>query len=197
MVNEGYFAPILSNNANGKIISIDWSDAEKLEGVIGPVSYVDVQGQNEIGDEEFFRSKTTTSCGQIIGGIVAFNEKIARRAAKLVKVNYEDNGRVIVTLEDAIKYESYLPNAPRLRHDRGSPDESYESREGQRILNKKNPKIYFIFLKILYNFSLYLYSTKRIILSINFDRLNYEISNVMLTTRTNIVFFFRETCFKA
>jgi len=43
---------------------------------------------------------------------VADNEIIARRAAKLVKITYEDILPLIVTIEDAIKHESYL-DAPR------------------------------------------------------------------------------------
>ena len=50
------------------------------------------QGQNKLDDEEFFRSKTVESCGQIIGAVIAVSEKIARRAAKLVKVRVRNYG---------------------------------------------------------------------------------------------------------
>ena len=85
-VNDSYFGPLLSTHAHARIVEIDWSEAEKVEGVLGTLSYKDIPGSNEIDDEEFMRSETVTSCGQIIGGIVAIDEKIARRAVKLVKV---------------------------------------------------------------------------------------------------------------
>ena len=44
MANEAYFGPVLSNNANAKILSIDWTAADELEGVIGHVDYNDVPG---------------------------------------------------------------------------------------------------------------------------------------------------------
>ena len=64
-----------------------------------------VQGSNVIHDEEFFRSEKVTSCGQIIGAVIGINEKIARRAAKLVKVKYEQISPIVVSIEDAIKHE--------------------------------------------------------------------------------------------
>lgn len=61
-------------------------------GVIGKIDYNDIKGQNDTsgcglpkGDDEFMRSTHVTSCGQLIGGIVAKSEKLARRAIKLVK----------------------------------------------------------------------------------------------------------------
>mgnify|MGYP000472821690 CR=1 FL=1 len=38
-VNDAYFAPVLSTHAHAKIINIDWSEAEKLDGVMGTVSH--------------------------------------------------------------------------------------------------------------------------------------------------------------
>ena len=81
-----------STCANGKIISIEWDEALRQPGVIGKIDYNDIKGQNDTsgcglpkGDDEFMRSTHVTSCGQLIGGIVAKSEKLARRAIKLVK----------------------------------------------------------------------------------------------------------------
>ncbi|CAG5113950.1 Oidioi.mRNA.OKI2018_I69.chr2.g8039.t1.cds [Oikopleura dioica] len=126
---ELYFGPVLSQRAHAKIKSVDFSAAEAVEGVAGHVWWKDVKGDNRINDEEYFRQEVVTSCGQIVAGILAVDEKIARRAAKLVKIEYEDISPVIVTIEDAIKHESYLPNAPRLRHNRGDPDKAFEEAE--------------------------------------------------------------------
>ena len=45
MANEAYFGPVLSTNANARILGIDWTAAEMLEGVIGHVDHNDVQGK--------------------------------------------------------------------------------------------------------------------------------------------------------
>ena len=81
-----------STCANGRIVSIDWSQALAQPGVIGKIDHTDVKGINETsgcglakGDDEFMRSTHVTSCGQLIGGIVATSEKLARRAVHLVK----------------------------------------------------------------------------------------------------------------
>jgi xanthine dehydrogenase/oxidase len=126
---ELYLGPVLSQRAHAKIKSVDFSAADAVEGVVGHVWHKDVKGENKINDEEYFREELVTSCGQIIAGVLAIDEKIARRAARLVKVEYEDVSPVIVTIEDAIKHESFLPNAPRLRHDRGDPDAAFEEAE--------------------------------------------------------------------
>lgn len=126
---ELYFAPVLSKKAHAKILFVDFTDADALPGVAGHVTWEDVKGANQINDEEYFRKEIVTSTGQIIAGVLAQDEKTARRAAKLVKVGYEEIQPVIVTIEDAIKHEKYLPNAPEIRHDRGDPDLAYEQAE--------------------------------------------------------------------
>lgn len=72
--------------------------------------------QNRVGpiiqDEELFISKTVTSQGQSLGAIAADTQAIAQRAAKLVKVVY-DELPFIITIEDAIKHNSYLPGFPK------------------------------------------------------------------------------------
>ena len=90
--NEGYFVPLQSTCANGKIIDVDWEEALKQPGIIGKIDHTDIQGQNDTsgcglpkGDDEFMRSTHVTSVGQLIGGLVATEEKLARRAIKLVK----------------------------------------------------------------------------------------------------------------
>ncbi|CAG5080707.1 Oidioi.mRNA.OKI2018_I69.PAR.g9688.t1.cds [Oikopleura dioica] len=126
---ELYFAPVLSPKAHAKILFVDFTEADALQGVVGHVTWEDVRGGNEINDEEYFRKETVTSTGQIIAGILADDEKTARRAAKLVKIEYEVIEPVVVTIEDAIKFDKYLPNAPSIRHDRGDPDAAYEKAE--------------------------------------------------------------------
>ena len=49
MENELYFVPLLSTNANAKIIQVDWSKALHLEGVVGHVDSKDIKGENKVG----------------------------------------------------------------------------------------------------------------------------------------------------
>ncbi|XP_033106622.1 xanthine dehydrogenase/oxidase-like [Anneissia japonica] len=110
--NELYIAFIYSTKAHAEIKSVDPSKALSVEGVHTYVDHRDVPGNNDIGsaamiDEELFATKLVRCVGQVIGGIVADNQDIAQRAAKLVKIEYEEF-EPIVTIEDAIAKSSFL-----------------------------------------------------------------------------------------
>lgn len=72
--------------------------------------YRHVPGDNLIGpvkhDEEVFAVDKVTCVGQIIGVVVADSEPLARRAAKLVAVEYEPLP-AIINCEDAIAANSF------------------------------------------------------------------------------------------
>ena len=117
--NELYLAFVYSTKAHAKILSIDASEALKQEGVHRFFSADDLtEEQNKAGpvfhDEFVFVKDVVTTQGQIIGAIVADNQTIAQRAARQVKVTYEELQPVIVTLEDAIRLESFYPGFPRI-----------------------------------------------------------------------------------
>ena len=103
-------ALVLSDRPHAKIISIDFSAACASKHVYGFFSAKDIPGCNNIGpvfkDEELFASKFVTSTGQFIGIIVASTRSLAKEAAKLVKVTYEDLP-AIMTIEEAISANSY------------------------------------------------------------------------------------------
>eukprot|EP00040_Diaphanoeca_grandis_P018555 m.97622 g.97622 ORF g.97622 m.97622 type:complete len:1296 (+) comp26995_c0_seq1:59-3946(+) len=103
-------ALVLSRCAHGNIVSIDATAALAMVGVKGFYTSKDVPGHNETGpifkDEEVFAAKKVTCMGQPIGIIVAETREQAREAAMHVVVEYEDLD-VIVTIEDAIKANSY------------------------------------------------------------------------------------------
>ncbi|KAG5679788.1 hypothetical protein PVAND_009326 [Polypedilum vanderplanki] len=111
--NELYLSLVLSTKAHAKIISIDASEALKQPGIHAFYSAKDLtKDQNYFMNEELFTSEIATNQGRILGAIVGDNQIKAQRAAKLVKVEYEDLKPVIVTLEDAIKQKSYHENSP-------------------------------------------------------------------------------------
>lgn len=111
--NELYLALVLSTRAHAKILSIDATEALKLPGVHRFFSHEDMSEHvNEVGpiihDERVFQIDVVTSQGQTIGAIVADDQAIAQKAARLVKIEYEDISPIIVTIEDAIKHNSYF-----------------------------------------------------------------------------------------
>ncbi|XP_041467689.1 xanthine dehydrogenase/oxidase-like [Lytechinus variegatus] len=109
--NELHMAFVFSGRAHAKIVSIDTSNALAMEGVHDFISAEDVPGSNLVGaifpDEELFATKEVMHIGQIIGAIVADTKEQAQRAAKEVKVSFDDL-EAVITIEDAIEKESFF-----------------------------------------------------------------------------------------
>lgn len=129
--DELYLALVLSTKPHANIVSIDASEALSIPGVHVFYSAKDLTPeQNRVGafvlDEEVFISKTVTSQGQTLGAIVAENQMIAQRAARMVKVIYEDILPVIVTIDDAIKHKSFFPGSP-LTLEKGNVEKAFEN----------------------------------------------------------------------
>lgn len=117
--NELYLAYVLSAKAHANIISVDPSEALAQPGVHAYFCGNDLTPyQNLIGpinhDEELFITKTCTSLGQIIGVIIAEDQTLAQRAARKVKVVYEELSPIIVSIEDAVAKKSFFPGFPRV-----------------------------------------------------------------------------------
>lgn len=111
--NELYLALVMSTKAHAKVLSIDATDALKLPGVHRFFCHKDItEHENEVGpivhDEYVFTYGTVTSQGQIMGAIVADDQATAQKAARMVKIEYEDLSPIIITIEDAIKNESFF-----------------------------------------------------------------------------------------
>ncbi|RXG71941.1 Xanthine dehydrogenase/oxidase [Armadillidium vulgare] len=126
--NELYAGLVMSTRAKAKIIKIDESEALAVEGVEAFVSAKDIPGTNRQGldeesSEEIIASDQVHFVGQIIGVIVAQNQKLAQKAAKLVKISYQDLPDPIFTIEDAIAANSmWKPFATEI----GDVDKSFE-----------------------------------------------------------------------
>lgn len=106
-----YAAPILSTVAHGKINDIDTTAALALPGVVAIVFANDVPGDPVLaafaGDEPVFASDTVQHIGQVIGLVVAEDVMLARRAARLVKVDITPLPAVL-TVADALATQSYV-----------------------------------------------------------------------------------------
>eukprot|EP00088_Acartia_fossae_P000839 TRINITY_DN10324_c0_g1_i1.p1 TRINITY_DN10324_c0_g1~~TRINITY_DN10324_c0_g1_i1.p1 ORF type:complete len:1254 (+),score=453.48 TRINITY_DN10324_c0_g1_i1:28-3789(+) len=106
--NELFFAPVLSTIAHGNIKSVNADEALKIKGVHYFISAKDAREGtnvfkiNGLVDEVMFADNLVEHEGQLIGGILADNEHIGRKAAALVKVDYEVL-KPVVTLEDAVE----------------------------------------------------------------------------------------------
>ncbi len=97
---ELYAGLVMSTHAHAEI-AVDWSLALKVEGVQGYVAAQDVPGSNITGlynDERVFADGEVTHFGQVIGMVLADDQLLAQRAAKLVKVSYT-NMPSIITIE--------------------------------------------------------------------------------------------------
>uniref|UniRef100_A0A8C8A1D0 xanthine dehydrogenase n=1 Tax=Oryzias sinensis TaxID=183150 RepID=A0A8C8A1D0_9TELE len=96
--NELYLALITSTKAHGRILSVDTSAAECLPGVVCCLFADSVPGSKITGikqDEFVFADGQVTCVGQIIGAVVADSQPHAQRAAKAVKIEYEELQPVI------------------------------------------------------------------------------------------------------
>lgn len=112
---ELYVGIVFSKKAHARILSVDPSDALSMPGVKSFVGANDVPGHNSTGpvifDEEVFASDKVTCVGQVIGAIVAKTQAQAQRAAKMVKITYEELPKIL-TIEQAIAAESFVNPTP-------------------------------------------------------------------------------------
>ncbi|XP_060529120.1 xanthine dehydrogenase isoform X2 [Cylas formicarius] len=116
--NELFLAFVVSSRAHAKIISVDPFDALQMEGVRGIVSVEDIgTDRNVFGgivpDEKIFYYDVVTSQGQIICAVLANDISIAQRAARKVKIEYQDLEPIVITIEDAIKERSFFKEVHR------------------------------------------------------------------------------------
>mmetsp|Transcript_4472 Transcript_4472/g.11222 ORF Transcript_4472/g.11222 Transcript_4472/m.11222 type:complete len:1333 (-) Transcript_4472:294-4292(-) len=106
-----YAGLVLSSKPHARILSVDPAPALALEGVVAFFDHKDVDGSNKHGaviyDEEVFSSEKVTCVGLPIGVVVAETQLLARKAASLVKVTYEELPHII-SIEDAIKNDSFI-----------------------------------------------------------------------------------------
>ena len=88
-----YGAAFASNVAHGKIIKLDLSEAENLNGVVRIFTHADIPGDNQIGgivpDEPLLADGIVHFEGMPIAFVVAESKKIAQKAVKLIKVEID------------------------------------------------------------------------------------------------------------
>ena len=115
-----YGAVRLTDHPRAKVVSIDGSRALALEGVHRVVTAADVPGNRYVGLIEsdwpvFVAIGEETRCtGDIIAGVVADTQRLARRAAELVDIEYE----VLEPVTDPA--DALKPGAPLVHPKRGT-----------------------------------------------------------------------------
>ncbi|XP_076038721.1 uncharacterized protein LOC143023927 isoform X2 [Oratosquilla oratoria] len=103
---HGYF--VQSSVANAKIKRIDPSKALKVEGVMTFLTAEDVPGDNFFtvlagpSRDILFASDRVQYAGQALGLVVAKTHEIAKNAAKLVRVEYDDLRPPVIGIEAAL-----------------------------------------------------------------------------------------------
>ncbi|KAK4312005.1 hypothetical protein Pmani_016533 [Petrolisthes manimaculis] len=108
--NEAHSAFVVSEYANAKIKSINATDALSVPGVLTVVMAGDVPGQNSFvvnagpHPDPIFAEVRVKYAGQAVALVVADQQDTAVRAARLVKVEYEDIQTPILTFQDALPH---------------------------------------------------------------------------------------------
>src|SRR5258708_36596531 len=87
-----YVFPVQSTIARGRIVSIDASTARALPGVVTVLSYENAPRLASLDDAELavFQSAAIAYYGQFVAAVVAETPEIARQAASLIVIRYEE-----------------------------------------------------------------------------------------------------------
>uniref|UniRef100_A0A8D2KXX4 Aldehyde oxidase n=1 Tax=Varanus komodoensis TaxID=61221 RepID=A0A8D2KXX4_VARKO len=129
MDEELFLALVTSSRAHAKIVSIDASEALKMSGVVDIISVQDVPATNEfynydVPDIVFAREKVTC-VGQVVCAVVADSDVHAKQATAKVKIEYEPQEPVILTIEEAIQHNSFFE--PKRKLEQGNVDEAFKA----------------------------------------------------------------------
>ncbi|MBI9066232.1 MAG: selenium-dependent xanthine dehydrogenase [Salinivirgaceae bacterium] len=130
-----YSALKFSDHPKAKVLSINTLAAEKLAGVQKVVTYKDIPAERYLGLIKkdwplmIAEGEITRYIGDVLAGVIADTEEIAREALSLIKIEYQ----VFEPVTDP--YKAILPDAPKVHPNtenlldvcsvlRGNPDEA-------------------------------------------------------------------------
>jgi xanthine dehydrogenase large subunit len=123
---HAYFG--LSQRAHAEIVSIDLSAVRKAPGVVAVLTAEDVPGANDVssvhkGDEPLFAEKLVEFYGQPIFAVVGETRDAARRASRLVQIEYRELPH-LVNVEAALSAGGRLVTEP-LKLERGDVEAGF------------------------------------------------------------------------
>eukprot|EP00756_Hemistasia_phaeocysticola_P005791 Hpha_TRINITY_DN13504_c0_g1::TRINITY_DN13504_c0_g1_i2::g.111519::m.111519/K00106/XDH; xanthine dehydrogenase/oxidase len=108
---------VLSTKPHAKIVSVDDTLCQTVEGFIAYVDKRHVKGSNSFGpimkDDLVFADDEVVCAGQVIGIAVAETKRAAEQAAAAVVVKYEELP-AIVSVREAVRQESFFPGFRKL-----------------------------------------------------------------------------------
>ncbi|XP_077304768.1 aldehyde oxidase-like [Lithobates pipiens] len=126
---ELFMALVTSSRAHARIISLDPTEAKSMQGVCDVITAKDVPGANEFNyyawPDRLMAVDEVLCVGYIVCAVVADTPEHAKKAAKKVKIIYEDIEPLILTIEDAIKHNSFFEPEKRINY--GSVDEAFKT----------------------------------------------------------------------
>jgi xanthine dehydrogenase large subunit len=106
-----YAYPVLSTITCGKILSIDSAKAKALEGVKAILGSDDIPGKIDIGPvfpgDELLAKENIEYHNQPILLVVATSYKLARKAARLINIEYQEK-TAILDIHDALKQQHWV-----------------------------------------------------------------------------------------
>jgi len=127
--NELYGCLVLSTKARAKLISVDFSPAMELPGVVDFVDHNDMPSPQAnywgapVADELFLAVDEVYTAGQPIGMILADSAAHAAAGARAVKIEYEELPAVF-TMEEAIEQKSFYDHNRYIK--KGDTDEAFK-----------------------------------------------------------------------
>ena len=108
---------IMSSNGNCRLDNIDLTEALMMPGVVKILLAKDIPGVNSFTPPPLLPEKLLCDdmvdyAGQAVGVVIANTFEQAVEAAKFVKITYKEMKKPILTIDDAIKQNSFFPNPP-------------------------------------------------------------------------------------
>ncbi|KAH0511700.1 Aldehyde oxidase 1 [Microtus ochrogaster] len=121
---ELFLTFVTSSRAHAKIVSMDLSEALSLPGVVDIITADHLQDANTFDTVTFLATDEVHCVGHLVCAVIAESETHARRAAKRVKVVYQDLEPPILTIEEAIRHKSFF--GPERKLECGDVDEAFK-----------------------------------------------------------------------
>ncbi|KAJ2836866.1 hypothetical protein FBU31_001266 [Coemansia sp. 'formosensis'] len=116
LAGELHVGLVLATRVHARILSIDAEAALALPGVVRVLTARDVPGDNHwniFKEEEILPTDTVQHYGQPLALVIATTRKLARDAARLVSVSYEDLPAVL-SMREAVAKSSFFNEVRRL-----------------------------------------------------------------------------------
>ncbi len=118
-----------SEVAHGRVLSMDLSAVHQYPGVVRTLTAADIPGDNEISpmhkfDEPVLASELVQFAGQPLFAVLAESRAIARQAARLARIEYEELS-AILDIETAMAKKSYVLEPHSMQ--RGDPQAAIQS----------------------------------------------------------------------